>query len=313
MPISTNWMFCTNCNSLYNRDNGSGVCGTGRGHRGQRYIRDMDYALFYDENPYNIRNSDNNWRECKKCGVLYYHHPSNAVGQNCCYKEGQHKPTKEKYILKNEPSTIYEWEEIWRRCHNCQTLCKGIRRCPSPNHKKHNLTKSSRWIIEKQRLFQKIFFITSHNSYDELHNASLKDQLNSGVRGIEIDINDWNWNEYKYFEVGHFLSWGDGCFWGNGQPGENPSSGNNKFQDWLKPIVHWSQQRQGNHAPITIFVELKSYTHSNEKYRAIESAIKESIPLNILFKASSIFKKDGHIQTKPWPSLQKSDIGKFIL
>lgn len=109
----------------------------------------------------------------------------------------------------------------------------------------------------------------------------------------------------QYFQVGHYSA-GRGCHYGNGNPNDD------RFQNWLGIISNWSLNRRGVHAPITIFIELKSYTHSTAKVLAIENAIKQSINPNILFKASEINKKCNVQGCKPWPSIQEL-WGKIIV
>ncbi|KKK87123.1 hypothetical protein LCGC14_2756400 [marine sediment metagenome] len=74
------------------------------------------------------------------------------------------------------------------------------------------------------------FYKTSHNSYG----ASIIDQLNSGVRGIELDIHDNGVEDDGLFRIGHF---GIGVGVARGVRG-NPNHHN--LTEWLDVINNWS-------------------------------------------------------------------------
>ncbi len=105
--------------------------------------------------------------------------------------------------------------------------------------------------------FNKTFFAT-HNSYTGEDRGSLRQQLDSGVRGVELDIhadvpgldpdarkNATNTN----FVIGHDYS-GSQVSHANGNP---PSD---DLQSWLTIITDWSDANPG-HAPISILFDLK--------------------------------------------------------
>lgn len=307
MGVDTKWRFCKRCRSMFHMGE-KGVClGTPRGHtRRFLLIYSPKLVLFFDVNPYDAH-SQGDWRRCTRCNVLFFN-GNDAQNNNSCAAGGKHNPDLSRnYILKHNHPILEEWEEKnWRYCFKCHSLFNrgknniGYRAyCPGTPDKHHIYRGSGMYYIEKPRPYQKCFFVTSHNSYEEQHHLSIPEQLDVGVRGIEIDINDDDFDRLNYFQVGHYDA-GRGCYWGHG----NPNHPNDKFQDWLKVISDWSINKNGVHAPITIFIELKSYTHSEKKVTELENAIR-TIPPNILFKSSEINKKLNVTGSKPWPSLQE--------
>lgn len=121
------------------------------------------------------------------------------------------------------------------------------------------------------QLFRKSYFKTTHNSYQ----WSLPDQLNAGVRGIELDIHDeFNYSSFfrrifgrkDNFKVGHWLPGHEVSYLGG-----NPFF-NNNLESWIKTIVKWSNKH--DHGPITIFLEIKDNfidddNNPSEKYGLI--------------------------------------------
>jgi hypothetical protein len=104
--------------------------------------------------------------------------------------------------------------------------------------------------------YQSAFFKTSHNSYE----LSVREQLNKGVRGLEYDIHDDKIQELGDFEVYHLQNHYDVLLNEDGNPNDY------LFSNWLKVIKDWSIERKGEHAPITLFIELKdSIVDSNNK------------------------------------------------
>ncbi len=105
---------------------------------------------------------------------------------------------------------------------------------------------------------------------------SLTDQLDHGIRGLELDIHDeFNVvNPYSIiksllkrlfkkpdnFWVGHYWAGAEVDYLGG-----NPFFLNNNFESWLKVIVKWSLKNE-DHSPITIFLDVKGdFTDSNNK------------------------------------------------
>lgn len=147
-------------------------------------------------------------------------------------------------------------------------------------------------VIERQRSypFNKSIFMTTHNSYS----YSIKKQLNYGIRAFEIDIHDW-WSPidvfrwwftsfptvrkirkkfflnkvYKvYYQVGHYMP-GHEVYNSFRQrlKGGNPRG--NNLGKWLGIIGNWSKKNR-NHAPITVFIDLKRELISNHMLNNLE-------------------------------------------
>jgi hypothetical protein len=126
--------------------------------------------------------------------------------------------------------------------------------------------------------FNKAFFQATHNSYSGT-GGPIREQLDSGIRGIEFDI--------RYdsgFKVGH------------DSPGDNVShSGNpssNDLDDWLRIVTDWSDANSG-HDPIMLFLDAKESlsSHLNDLNTLIKSVIGPK-----LFKAAT-YKQIG------WPTV----------
>ena len=95
--------------------------------------------------------------------------------------------------------------------------------------------------------YHKAFFKTSHNSYE----LSIREQLNMGVRGLEYDLHDDKIQELADFEVYHLQNHIDVLLGEDGNPNDL------LFSNWLKILDDWSSEQNKEHAPITLFIELK--------------------------------------------------------
>ncbi|MFX1324067.1 MAG: hypothetical protein ACFE8N_03860 [Promethearchaeota archaeon] len=95
--------------------------------------------------------------------------------------------------------------------------------------------------------YHEAFFKTSHNSYE----LSIRDQLNHGVRGLEYDLHDDKIQELEDFEVYHLPNHINTLLGKDGNPEDY------FFSNWLKALNDWSNDQNYDHAPITLFVELK--------------------------------------------------------
>ncbi|MEZ4220127.1 MAG: hypothetical protein R3B13_04290 [Polyangiaceae bacterium] len=103
-------------------------------------------------------------------------------------------------------------------------------------------------------------FYASHNSYSPGTDlGSLTDQLDAGVRFLELDVHD---NDYaaQGFRVGHDAP-GNAVALGAG----NPTTA--KLPDWLSTIATWSKAHP-THAPITLGLDLKDSLEDNPSYAA---------------------------------------------
>jgi hypothetical protein len=95
--------------------------------------------------------------------------------------------------------------------------------------------------------YHKAFFKTSHNSFSH----SIREQLNKGVRGLEYDIHDNRIQELNDFEVFHLEDKFHVALGVDGNPNDF------LFSNWLKILKKWSDRKNNEHAPITLFIELK--------------------------------------------------------
>lgn len=110
--------------------------------------------------------------------------------------------------------------------------------------------------VDDDRLYSEVSFAATHNSYAGLENGrgSIPDQLDRGVRMIELDVHDDDYGHSGY-RVGH-MDPGDQVFHGGGNPVTD------KLPDWLDMIANWSSQNAG-HAPITLLLDLKDELDDN--------------------------------------------------
>jgi|GEM_PF-5489290 len=101
-------------------------------------------------------------------------------------------------------------------------------------------------------------FITTHNSYSGAERGSLRQQLDSGVRGIELDVHVID-AASENFAVGHDYS-GSHVSHDNGNPHSDD------LQSWLKVINDWSDEHP-EHVPISIVFDLKEGFHAEPPER----------------------------------------------
>ena len=144
--------------------------------------------------------------------------------------------------------------------------------------------------------YHKAFFKTSHNSYE----LSIREQLNEGVRGLEYDLHDDKIQELEDFEVYHLQNHIDVLLGEDGNPNDL------LFSNWLKVLDDWSSEQNGEHAPITLFIELKdgiidSNNEPEELYgiKKMNKIISESINPKILYTFKE-FKEHNY----NWPTVR---------
>lgn len=94
------------------------------------------------------------------------------------------------------------------------------------------------------------FFAATHNSYSGGNRGTYTQQLDGGVRFLELDINVSKFSQVHDYLVGH------------GSPGRqvdhdpgNPST--NDMTAWLQLVANWSRSNPG-HAPITMGIDVKN-------------------------------------------------------
>ncbi|MFX1322532.1 MAG: hypothetical protein ACFFAQ_12905 [Promethearchaeota archaeon] len=160
--------------------------------------------------------------------------------------------------------------------------------------------KVNKWDIS----YHEAFFKTSHNSYEH----SIREQLNKGVRGLEYDIHDDKIQELGDFEVYHLQNHFDVLLNEDGNPNDY------LFSNWLKVIKDWSIERKGEHAPITLFIELKdSIVDSNNKpddlygIKKFNKILVESLSLEKLYTY-----KNFRVDNFQWPTV-KDLKGRIII
>ncbi len=162
------------------------------------------------------------------------------------------------------------------------------------------ISEEKRWDIP----YNKAFFKTSHNSYV----LSVREQLNKGVRGLEYDIHANKLQELGDYEVYHLEKHIDSLLHEDGNPN------NLLLSNWLKVLDDWSKEQNKEHAPITLFVELKDsildiVDAPEELYgiKKLNQIILDSINSETLFTY-----KDFSENNYKWPSVRELK-GKIIL
>jgi hypothetical protein len=158
----------------------------------------------------------------------------------------------------------------------------------------------NRWEIP----YHKAFFKTSHNSYAR----SIREQLDNGVRGLEYDIHDNKIRELNDFEVYLFKDYHNVMLNADGNPSDY------LFSNWLSFLREWSNKHNNEHAPITLFIELKdSIIDSNNKadelygIGKLNEIIINSITLTKLYTYKNFRESNYH-----WPTV--GDLkGKIII
>lgn len=104
--------------------------------------------------------------------------------------------------------------------------------------------------------YNQAYFRASHNSYSGEERGTVRAQLDAGVRQIELDFHD---NDYEAwgFRVGH------------GSPGaevdhSSPNPESNALADWVDEVSEWSLEHAG-HAPIHLQLNIKDDMTDNRR------------------------------------------------
>ena len=109
--------------------------------------------------------------------------------------------------------------------------------------------------FDAEALFTAQTFVTSHNSYSgnlDGVKGSIIQQLDAGVRGLELDIH-YNGGDIS---VGHDNP-GDAVYHSNGNPASN------ELKDWLQLLNDWSVKNK-NHVPVSLTIDLKGSWDSDK-------------------------------------------------
>ena len=145
--------------------------------------------------------------------------------------------------------------------------------------------------------YHQAFFKTSHNSF----NMSIRKQLNHGVRGLEYDIHDNKIQELEDFEVYHLPKHVGTAINVDGNPGDLLLS------SWLTLLKDWSDEQNNEHAPITLFIELKDCivdenNEPSELYgiKRLNEIILDALSPNYLYSHSYFRKNEKH-----WPTVRE--------
>jgi hypothetical protein len=102
--------------------------------------------------------------------------------------------------------------------------------------------------------FNRLSFKATHNSYSgniKGTRGGITDQLDSGVRLIELDIHTDDFATLRDYQIGHDGGPGDETWHSDGNPASN------LFTEWLALIAEWSAQNR-DHAPIQVVLDVKS-------------------------------------------------------
>ncbi|MFX0156375.1 MAG: hypothetical protein ACFE9Q_17775 [Candidatus Hodarchaeota archaeon] len=144
--------------------------------------------------------------------------------------------------------------------------------------------------------YHKAFFKTSHNSYE----LSIREQLNNGVRGLEYDLHDDKIQELGDFEVYHLQNHIDVLLGEDGNPNDL------LFSNWLKVLDNWSSEQNKEHAPITLFIELKDgIIDSNNEPEELYGIKKMNKIILDSFKPKTLFTfKDFRENNYKWPTVR---------
>ena len=157
-----------------------------------------------------------------------------------------------------------------------------------------------RWDIP----YNRAFFKTSHNSFEK----SIKNQLSFGLRGLEYDIHDDRIKEIEDFEVFHLRRSYDVALNLDGNPNDM------LFSSWLQIINEWSIEQNSQHAPITLFLELKeSLVDLNNKPDEIYGLQKlDEVIINSFSQHKLYSYKDFKKNDYKWPEI-KDLVGRVVI
>ncbi|MEE2755186.1 MAG: hypothetical protein VYA30_00940 [Myxococcota bacterium] len=101
------------------------------------------------------------------------------------------------------------------------------------------------------RSYPSVIFGATHNSYSGGTRGSLTEQLNVGIRMLELDVHVDGYDDFgDDWRIGH---WRPGSEVADRLDG-NPDT--DRLRPWLQLIQDWSNSNRG-HAPITLLIDLK--------------------------------------------------------
>ena len=128
-------------------------------------------------------------------------------------------------------------------------------------------------------------FQSTHNSYSGEEKGSIIAQLNNGVRGLELDIHDNDFQNWGDYLIGHGSHGSE-----VDHHGDNPDT--ILLRDWLEIIDNWSTQHP-DHAPITITLDLKdnltdNYSHATGSFSALNELLEDIFSEKLVPVSSSL-------------------------
>jgi hypothetical protein len=114
-PTEVNWRHCGNCRAMFfDGYVTSGVCPIGGGHFAQGYM----FNLPHDYPPPD--GTQDQWRFCKKCYLLFYH--GNNQIQGVCEAGGGHLVDGYVFVLQHDTLSTLTTQDQWRRYKKCDVL-----------------------------------------------------------------------------------------------------------------------------------------------------------------------------------------------
>jgi len=127
--------------------------------------------------------------------------------------------------------------------------------------------------IDLSATYNRAYFRASHNSYSGGERGTLVAQLDAGVRQIELDFHDNDYEE-QGFRVGH------------GSPGSevdhsSPNPASDSLEDWMMVVSDWSLAHPG-HAPIHLQLNIKDDMTDNRHTGEGSLAALNSLLLDVL-------------------------------
>ena len=147
--------------------------------------------------------------------------------------------------------------------------------------------------------YDQVCFRASHNSYSGEERGSIVAQLEAGVRQIEFDFHD-NDYESEGFRMGHSSPGGE-VFHEDGNPHSN------RLEDWLVVVAEWSASNPA-HAPIHMLLNIKDDMTDNRSTAEGSLAALNSLVLEV-FGDRLFWSRD---LGEAWPSVN-SLRGKIIV
>lgn len=155
------------------------------------------------------------------------------------------------------------------------------------------------------RKYSEVTFAATHNSYSGglmRDQVTLREQLDRGVRALELDIHDDNYLD-RGFRVGH-LSPGDEVFHGETNPRTDA------LIAWLTEIATWSAGHPA-HAPITLLLDLKDDLSDKESFDEGDLFALNAL-LRSVFGTSLYSAEEMNLPGSAWPNVKELR-GKIIL